>query len=749
MNPVLQVGDRFDSPTGSNWIVRSAIPGRLRICINDLSAKSNNYVDLQLAAADLPELDYLHVNVKARSIVLVHVEGACWHYNEVQKLINLAHSKRRNEYLNSFTELAADRGPFIRLLLALLLLIGQSFLLEAWLFPIGILFLPPLLLPLLVNIKADLNRGKLPTESLDLVWLVSLIARGEISGFATEIALDNGNKAIQGRISSSSNYGEELCAAMESWQREALFPLAAPQAGSKRLDELRIGDRLLIKSGTVVPLNGYVVSGSGLVCKSLLDGDSALIPVQGFQPLPLGVQIVDGELVFKLTQSLTDQPIYHQLFNLAQHHPAPLGIEKAKSLHKKLLPFVLGSGLIALGLGRSHAAAGLMQFDPMNDWQLSASIAYRGVRQLMAEWGVSLRRGNVLDRLANCRVLVVSEGSICFGINRSILEMRSLDSEYSVNSLIEIIAGFRIFSNPESIPLFPLQLLLKENDLEPRHVESVKAVEGCGLNGVVSGLNMYLGGGFLLHHLGIPRPNSMPQQAGRHWLFVVVDGNVVGGLLFEDKLDQKVLRSLRRLKRNGWILHLVSTWHGDILDGIARQLQLPSENIHPSIDLIGRMELIRSFDRKSGPVAYLGSALIDSGAFAAADIALAVSDGSFSLPVEMADIVLPAKRLDRLVDCTAIATDVAAANRVNFYLILFPHSAALLLSLLLLLDPILAVLLADIPMLLVELNNLSNYNHMKNNYLHGWWTQRKRTSRRRSSRRAPQLSKASRLSANA
>ena len=160
----------------------------------------------------------------------------------------------------------------------------------------------------------------------------------------------------------------------------------------------------------------------------------------------------------------------------------------------------------------------------------------------MAEWGVSLRRGNVLDRLANCRVLVVSEGSICFGINRSILEMHSLDSEYSVNSLIEIVAGFRIFSSPESIPLFPLQLLLKENDLEPRHVDSVKAVEGCGLNGVVSGLNMYLGGGFLLHHLGIPRPNSMPQQAGRHWLFVVVDGNVVGGLLFEDKLDQKVLR---------------------------------------------------------------------------------------------------------------------------------------------------------------------------------------------------------------
>jgi hypothetical protein len=747
MNPILRAGDRFESPTGINWIVRSAIPGRLRICINDLSTKSYNYNDWQFAAADLPELDYLDVNVKARSLVLVHVEDSFWRYNDVQKLINLVHSKHRYEYSDSFVELAEDRGPFIRLLLALFLLIGQSFLLEVWLFPIGILFLPPLLFPLLVNIKTDLSRGKLPTESLDLAWLVSLIARGELSGFATEIALDNGNKAIQGRIVSSSNYGEDLCAAIESWQRKALFPLAAPQAGSKRVDELRIGDRLLIKSGTVVPLDGYVVAGSGLVCKSLLDGDSALIPVQGFQPLPLGVQLVEGELVFKLTQSLTDQPVYHQLFNLAQHHPAPFGIENARSLHRKLLPFMLGSGLIALGLGRIHAAAGLMQFDPMNDWQLSASIAYRGVRHLLAEWGVSLRRGNVLDRLAKCRVLVVSEGAICFGINRSILEIRSLDSEYSANNLIEIIAGFRIFSSPGSIPLYPLQLHLKENDLEPRHVEAIKAVEGCGLNGFLSGLNVYIGGGFLLRHLGIPRPNSMPQEVGRHWLFVVVNGNVVGGLLFEDKLDQMVLRSLRRLKRYGWILHLVSTWHGDTLDGIARQLELPSKNIHPSIDLVGRMELIRSFDRKCGPVAYLGSALIDSGAFAEADIALAVSDGSFSLPSEMADILLPAKRLDRLVDCNAIAKDIAAANRVNLYIILFPHSAALLLSLLLLLDPILAVLLADIPMVLVELNNLSNFNHMKNNHLRGWRSHRKRTSKRRPSKRAPQLSRASKLSA--
>jgi hypothetical protein len=149
------------------------------------------------------------------------------------------------------------------------------------------------------------------------------------------------------------------------------------------------------------------------------------------------------------------------------------------------------------------------------------------------------------------------------------------------------------------------------------------------------------------------------------------------------------------------------------------------------------MELIRDFDRQEGPIAYLRSSLMDGGAFAAADIGIAVSDGSYALPIEMADIVLPAKRLDRLVDCVAVAEDIGANNRQNFYLVLLPHSAALLLSVLLLLDPLLAILLADVPLVMladvplvmVEINNLQTFNHLRQEHKLGWKAQRKRTSK--------------------
>jgi len=60
-----------------------------------------------------------------------------------------------------------------------------------------------------------------------------------------------------------------------------------------------------------------------------------------------------------------------------------------------------------------------------------------------------------------------------------------------------------------------------------------------------------------------------------------------------------------------------------------------------------------------------------------------------------------------------------------------------LLSLLLLLDPLLAVLLADLPLLLVEFSNLSTHKSMRDKNRGGWRSQRKRTSKRRSTNLAP------------
>ena len=116
--------------------------------------------------------------------------------------------------------------------------------------------------------------------------------------------------------------------------------------------------------------------------RQLLDGDPLPLAVVAGDALPVGVLVLRGELIVQLQQELPEQPLYQQPLQLNPHDSPSQGIERARQLHRQLVPIQLGGAMVALLLGRPHEAAALVQFDPMNDWQLSASVAYGGARSL-------------------------------------------------------------------------------------------------------------------------------------------------------------------------------------------------------------------------------------------------------------------------------------------------------------------------------------------------------------------------------
>mgnify|MGYP003339608317 FL=1 len=224
---------------------------------------------------------------------------------------------------------------------------------------------------------------------------------------------------------------------------------------------------------------------------------------------------MQGSVVLQLNQELSEQPIYAELLQLNSQARTPWGIERARRAHHRLMPLLLGGGAVSLLLGYPDQAASLMQFDPINDWQLSASVAYRGANNLYRSWGVRLRHGAVLDRLCHCRTLVISEEAICFGIKRELLNVKSLHGDYSADALLEIVAGFWKHQQTDAFPLFSLQPLFIQRDLEPRAIEELQAAGAFGLRGHLNGKQIWVGGGEMLKNLGIQRPPEMLQRRGQ------------------------------------------------------------------------------------------------------------------------------------------------------------------------------------------------------------------------------------------
>jgi cation transport ATPase len=91
---------------------------------------------------------------------------------------------------------------------------------------------------------------------------------------------------------------------------------------------------------------------------------------------------------------------------------------------------------------------------------------------------------------------------------------------------------------------------------------------------------------------------------------------------------------------------------------------------------------------------------------AAADVAVALDDGIVPLTSLLADLVIPSERLDRLADCVALARQARRLNRTNLALVAGPHLLALVLNLLRPLNPLVSILLTDLPLLAAELQTL-------------------------------------------
>jgi hypothetical protein len=140
----------------------------------------------------------------------------------------------------------------------------------------------------------------------------------------------------------------------------------------------------------------------------LLDGDTTLVAVQPMHTLPCGAELGGRRrLLVQLIQELAQQPLYQELLHLDATQGALWGIERARKVHvNRLTPIALGVRSVRplLWARTTAAAAGLAQcrLTPSGDRQVSASRGLTGqpASCYAAGWGVLLRRGLVLDRLA-------------------------------------------------------------------------------------------------------------------------------------------------------------------------------------------------------------------------------------------------------------------------------------------------------------------------------------------------------------
>lgn len=508
----------------------------------------------------------------------------------------------------------------------------------AWI--VGVL---PVLLALLVEILRSLWRGEV---GLDIVAALSMTA-----------ALTFGETLAAAVVAVMYSGGTFLESFAEGRARREMKDLLSrvPRAATRYrdgtieevpLDDIQLGDLLLIRQGDVVPVDGLVASDAAFVDTSAMTGES--LPVR----LSRGSEAVSGSTnagePFDLTAThLAKESTYAGIVRLveeAQRSKAPM----SRLADKWSLGFLAVTVTIAI-------AAWLITGDPIRAVAvlvvatpcpliLAVPVALVAGLSRAAHFGVLIKGAGPLETMARVRTLILDKTGTLTDGRPQIVSINSPNGMTESEVLHFAASLDQASKHPVAQAVVAAA---KARGLVLPVPSEIAEIPGEGVMGIIEGHKVIVGGqDFVAQRIAQPLEDHPVGAAGSVLVAVAVDGQIAGHLVMADPLREGISAMLAGLRREGIDRILLAT--GDraaVATHVTEGLGL--DGLHTGLTPDQKVQLVLS-ERKNGPVIMIGDGVNDAPALAVADVGVAMGARGAAAASEAADVVLLVDRIDRI-----------------------------------------------------------------------------------------------------
>jgi heavy metal translocating P-type ATPase len=511
------------------------------------------------------------------------------------------------------------------------------------------------LLPLTLDVLRDLWRRKAGVDVIALLAMAGALALGEYLAGAVIALMLSGGQVLEGFAATRAR--RELSALLERAPR-VVHRYEGERLTSPPLETVRPGERLLVKPGEVVPVDGVVLDGPAILDESALTGEAH--PVERLAGDQVRSGTVNAGAPFDLRAITTAaESTYAGILRLvqeAQASKAPL-VRLADRYALIFLPLTLAvAGGAWLFSGEPTRALAVLVVATPCPLILAAPIAIIAGVSRAARQGIIVKGGGALEALARGRALLLDKTGTLTGGAPALREVEVLAPAIEPDEVLRLAASLDLVS--PHVLAAAIVKAARDRGLRLVFPADVQEELGSGIAGVVDGRRVMLGkAGWVGRRLPMPKAARHIRRRslleGTSSVFVAVDGALAGVLLLEDPVRPDAPRTIRALKRVGFDPVILLT--GDHLDlaevvgaavGVDRVLaeRSPAEKV----------EAVRAA-ASEGPTVMVGDGINDAPALAAADVGVAMGARGATASSEAADVVLVVDRLERLVTAVGIA----------------------------------------------------------------------------------------------
>lgn len=440
------------------------------------------------------------------------------------------------------------------------------------------------------------------------------------------------------------------------------------------IEQVQVGDIVVVKSGQSIPVDGDIIQGSLSVDESMITGESLPVDKSVGDKVIGATMNVNGYVQVRVTHT-SEETVLSQIISLvedASSSKAPIA-KLADKISGIFVPVVMSIAFVTfiawLVLGESFhfaltCAISVLVISCPCALGLATPTAIMVGTGKGAQLGILIKSAENLETLSQADTIVLDKTGTMTQGKPQVTEVIPID--ISEDELLKLAASIETASEhplAKSIVQY-----VQEKQLDYTSVDSFEMIQGQGLKGVFNGDELLSGNKRLMnaHEIDLSKIQEISQElasAGKTPLYYAYQGRLIGMIVVSDVLKETTVSAIEQLKSMNLEIYMLTGDNAVTAKAIGNRL-----NIQTIAEVLpqDKEEHIRHLQENGHKVVMVGDGINDAPALMRADVGIAMTSGT-DIAMDSADLVLMKNDLKDVVTSIELSHAVLKNIKENLF----------------------------------------------------------------------------------
>ena len=477
-------------------------------------------------------------------------------------------------------------------------------------------------------------------------------------------------------------------------------------------DRIRPGDEVRIRMGTVIPFDGVVTAGEGMVNQASLTGESMPVAKRESSYAYAGTVVEEGEITICVKETTGSTKFEKIVTMIEETEKLKSAVEsKAEHLADSLVPYTLaGTGLTYLLTRNVTRALSILMVDFSCALKLAMPISVLAAIREANAHKITVKGGKFLEAVAEADTIVFDKTGTLTKAQPTVVDVVSFNGD-SGDDLLRLAACMEEHF-PHSMAKAVMDAARNRGLTHEEMHSKVEYIVAHGISTTIDGRKAVIGSHhFVFEDEKCKIPDGMEEKFAElppeySQLYLGIEGELAAVICIEDPLRAEAPGVIQKLREAGFKQIVMMT--GDS-DRTARAIasKIGVDEYYSEVLPEDKARFIEEARKNGHKVIMVGDGINDSPALSAADVGVAISDGA-ELAREIADITIGADDLSVMVTLKEISNGLMAKIHRNYRRIVGINGTLIALGVTGVIQPTTSALLHNTSTLLIGMDSMKS-----------------------------------------